>query len=65
MKSYEHEDEVAVLAPSAGIAESSCEPIESATPYAQVVAPYQVSNRLRLTVLAAKSEDSTAAPQVK
>ena len=39
--------------------------IESATPRhdAQVVGPYQDSNPLRLTVLAAMSEDYTTAPQ--
>ena len=39
--------------------------IESATPChdAQVVGPYRDSNTLRLTVLAAMSEDYTTAPQ--
>ena len=39
--------------------------IESATPChdAQVVGPYRDSNPLRLTVLAAMSEDYTTAPQ--
>ena len=61
----EGEGEVAVLAPSAGIAEVAKAPIESTTPChsAPVVGPYRVSNPLRLTVLAAKSEDYTIAPQ--
>ena len=39
--------------------------IESATPChdAQVVGPYQDSNPLRLTILAAMSKDYTTAPQ--
>ena len=39
--------------------------IESATPCqgAQLVGPYRDSNPLRLTVLAAKSEDYNTAPQ--
>ena len=39
--------------------------IESATPChdAQVVGPYRVSNPLRLTILTAKSQDYTTAPQ--
>ena len=45
--------------PSAGITEVAL--IKSMTPChdAQVVGPYQISNPLHLTVLAAKSEDYT------
>ena len=48
-------------APSAGIAEIE----QNATPChdAQVVGPYRDSNPLRLTILAAMSEDYTTAPQ--
>ena len=50
------------LAPSAGIVEVAKHQ-SSPCHDTQVVAPYRVSNPLRLTVLAAKSEDYTTAPQ--
>ena len=56
-----------LLVPSARIAAEVAKPslIENTTPChdAQVVGSYWVSNSLRLTILIAKSEDCTTAPQ--
>ena len=61
----EGKGEVAVFSAEHWDCRSSKALIESATPChdAQVVRPYRVSNPLRLTVLASKSEDYTTAPQ--
>ena len=61
----EGESEVAVFSAKRWDRRSSQALIESATPChdAQVEGPYCVSNPLRLTVLASKSEDYTTAPR--
>ena len=58
------EGEVAVFSANRCDRRHRADLIESATPCheAQVVGSYRVSNPLHLTVLAAKSEDYTAAP---
>ena len=59
------EGEVVVFSAKRWDRRSSYALIESATPChdAQVVRPYRVSNPLRLTVLASKSDDYTTEPQ--
>ena len=61
----EGEDEVAFFSAKRWDRRNRADLIESATPChdAQVVGSYRVSNPLRLTVLAAKSEDCTTVPQ--
>ena len=58
------EGKVAVLSAKRWDRRNRADLIESATPCheAQMVSPYQVSNTLRLIVLASKSEDYTTAP---
>ena len=61
----EGEGEVAFFSAKRWDRRNGVDLIESATPChdAQVVGPYRDSNPLRLTVLAAMSEDYTTAPQ--
>ena len=61
----EGEGEVAFFSAKRWDRRNRADLIESATPChdAQVVGPYRDSNPLRLTVLAAMSEDYTTAPQ--
>ena len=61
----EGEGEVAFFSAKRWDRRNRADLIESATPChdAQVVGPYRVSNPLRLTILAAMSEDYTMAPQ--
>ena len=61
----EGEGEVALFSAKRWDPRNRADLIESATPChdAQVVGPYRDSNPLRLTVLAAMSEDYTTAPQ--
>ena len=63
--SIEGEGEVAFFSAKRWDLRNRVDLIESATPChdAQVVGPYRDSNPLRLTVLAAVSEDYTTAPQ--
>ena len=62
----EGEGEVAFFSTKRWDCRNRADLIESATPChdAQVVGPYRDSNALRLTVLAAMSEDYTTAPQL-
>ena len=61
----EGEGEVAFFSAKRWDRRNRADLIESATPChdAQVVGPYRDSNPLRLTILAAMSEDYTTAPQ--
>ena len=61
----EGEGEVAFFSAKRWDRRNRADLIKSATPChdAQVVGPYQDSNPLRLTILAAMSEDYTTAPQ--
>ena len=61
----EGEGEVAFFSAKRWHCRNRADLIESATPChdAQVVGPYRDSNPLRLTILAAMSEDYTTAPQ--
>ena len=61
----EGEGEVAFFSAKRWDLRNRADLIESATPChdAQVVGPYRDSNPLRLTILAAMSEDYTTAPQ--
>ena len=61
----EGEGEVAFFSAKRWDRRNRADLIESATPChdAQVVGPYRDSNPLRLTILAAVSEDYTTAPQ--
>ena len=64
-KEEEEEDEVAFFSAKCWDRRNRADLIESVTPChdAQVVGPYRDSNPLRLTILAAMSEDYTTAPQ--
>ena len=65
MTNGESDGEVAFFSAKRWDRRNRADLIESATPChdAQVVGPYRDSNPLRLTILAAMSEDYTTAPQ--